>query len=1071
MYKIELLKSVRLYAKRTGVIRARKYYDEDLVSKVECGTYKDQFIVAGEVISESLYNTYNTEICIDMNSKAISEFRCTCKDFDREVNMYGRRLYACKHIVAMSYRAIDILNAELKKQTTLSKSEFILKKLDTRFNEKKKVRLELSRLACNYTCFVAEFKIGEGKMYSLKNLVDFIRAVENNYTIEYGKEFTFDPGNQFFSKRDKNVINFIRGMFDIEGFSMNRSFSAYVSSNVLKGKYLKIPKSKIGEFLKMYLGEKIDFEYNGLTYKQVEVVKEELPLLFSVIDKNEEIEIKSGNDFPEDVSGCGELYLSGYKLYLPNSGKYDQYKLIYEAFNEEHNLIFKKSSLESVVTKLVPILEQVTDNVKIDKKIRDRIVNEKLKTEFYLDRNKGIILRVKFKYGDNTVEQNSTTDNPFLIIRDLEMEDKITDAVYNLGFNKIDNKYVLKGDGEYEFVTDGVKKLIEMGEVFYSDRFRNNKIHRMESIKANIKKTERGYLDFTFNVADVSDSEMKNILKAFKENRKYYQLKNEDFIDFEDDEVRDFFTLIEHLSINSKVKNGKVEVPNNKAFYLENYIDDNDIDYITGIEDIKEITKKVREINTMDFTVPKELNAKLRSYQVTGFKWLKTLASLGFGGILGDEMGLGKTIQTIAFILSQNAKNTLIVAPTSLVYNWKTEIEKFAPELKTAVVVSNKLRRESILKNKDKYDVIITSYNLLRRDIDEYKGLKFDIFIIDEAQNIKNPASQGAAAVKSIDADIKFALTGTPIENSLIELWSIFDFIMPGYLYSKSIFNENFEKKINKGETLDELNRHIKPFILRRYKKDVIKELPDKIEKQIVVEMTDRQKKVYASYVKDVKEKLENHIKNDDMKNNRIEILSCLTRLRQLCLDPSVVIDGYRGGSGKVEALIEILNDSINEGHRILVFSQFTTVLKNIASRLSKECISYCYLDGSIKSEERIKLVDKFNNKEYSVFLISLKAGGTGLNLTTADTVIHFDPWWNPAVEDQATDRAHRFGQKHVVEVIKLVASGSIEEKIVKLQMEKKELISKVLGDQLQDSDTLLKLTDDDIAKLFDIVQ
>ena len=430
-------------------------------------------------------------------------------------------------------------------------------------------------------------------------------------------------------------------------------------------------------------------------------------------------------------------------------------------------------------------------------------------------------------------------------------------------------------------------------------------------------------------------------------------------------------------------------------------------------------------------------------------------------------MGLGKTLQTITLLLSKPESKSLIVAPTSLIYNWKNEFDKFAPSMKDLLCNGTPEERIKELKNYTEYDVIITTYNLLRRDL-EYYDMTFDYFIIDEAQNIKNPSSLSAKSVKDIKSKTRFALTGTPIENSLMELWSIFDFVMPGYLYDEKKFTTRYFRRLEEGpEILEELNRMVKPFILRRYKKNVIKELPDKIEKRLLVPMSDEQKVVYETYSNYAKDLIEQKVENNEFSKSRIEILSYITKLRQICLDPSVTMENYLGGSGKIDALMELLEQSSSEGHKILVFSQFTSVLKNIAKILKEQNYKYSYLDGSISSSERMKMVEEFNEGDNSVFLISLKAGGTGLNLTSADVVIHFDPWWNPAVEDQATDRAHRIGQKNVVEVIKLIASGTIEEKIVELQDTKRELINSVLGDDLSSGTFINTLQEQDILNLF----
>ncbi|SUQ47576.1 RNA polymerase-associated protein RapA [Clostridium neonatale] len=564
----------------------------------------------------------------------------------------------------------------------------------------------------------------------------------------------------------------------------------------------------------------------------------------------------------------------------------------------------------------------------------------------------------------------------------------------------------------------------------------------------------------------MGEEEITKILRSFRDNVKYYKLENGEFLDLEEMNIKEALTLIDNLIEEEILNKNVIEIPLNKAVYLEDYLEDKKMRYIKGRKEIKELKKKLTNIEGKIFEVPNDLNASLREYQISGYNWFKTLDYLGFGGILGDEMGLGKTLQTITLLLSNKGSKSLIIAPTSLIYNWNNEFKKFAPNMKIAIANGSKEEREKLLKEYKEYDVIITTYNLLRRDIDIYT-MEFDYCILDEAQNIKNSSSQNAKAVKTINAKRRFALTGTPIENSLMELWSIFDFIMPNYLYDEKRFTYRYFRRLEEGpEIIQELNRLIKPFILRRYKKNVIKELPDKIEKRLYVPLSDEQTKVYEAYSKYVKDIIAKKVEDLEFTRSKIEILSYITKLRQLCLDPSVVMEEYNGDSGKIDSLMELLEQSVCENHKVLVFSQFTSVLKNIGKTLEKNNFRYSYLDGSIPSIDRMKMVEEFNNGENSVFLISLKAGGTGLNLTSADIVIHFDPWWNPAVEDQATDRAHRIGQENVVEVIKLIAKGTIEEKIVDLQDTKRELISKILGDDLS-ADNINTLSEEDILSLF----
>lgn len=414
----------------------------------------------------------------------------------------------------------------------------------------------------------------------------------------------------------------------------------------------------------------------------------------------------------------------------------------------------------------------------------------------------------------------------------------------------------------------------------------------------------------------------------------------------------------------------------------------------------------------------------------------------------------------IAFLLSEMQeapedanRRSLIVAPASLVYNWESECARFAPELQTRLVAGTQEQRKEMIQNAGMQDILITSYDLLRRDIELYQDLPFFCEIIDEAQFIKNHATQGAKAVKTIHASFRLALTGTPVENQLSELWSIFDYLMPGFLYGYQKFREQFELPIVRNgdeERLERLQKMIRPFILRRLKKEVLKDLPDKIEKNMAARMEQKQKELYHAHAKRLALMLQNQTE-EEFADSRFQVLSELTRLRQLCCDPALVYENYEGGSAKLDLCIELIQSAVESGHKILLFSQFTSMIEILTARLQEESISYFVLQGSTKKEQRAQMVEQFNRDDTSVFCISLKAGGTGLNLTGADIVIHYDPWWNVAVENQATDRAHRIGQKNVVTVYKLIAKGTIEEKIIKLQQRKKELAEEILsGDEIK---------------------
>jgi superfamily II DNA or RNA helicase len=463
----------------------------------------------------------------------------------------------------------------------------------------------------------------------------------------------------------------------------------------------------------------------------------------------------------------------------------------------------------------------------------------------------------------------------------------------------------------------------------------------------------------------------------------------------------------------------------------------------------------------------------LRPYQRHGVAWLQFLRDNGFGGILADEMGLGKTLQTLAFIQSCHANRhlsgpVLIVCPTSLVFNWLAEAKKFTPKLK--VIALHGAKRHSQFKGIAKSDIVITSYALIRRDAEKYREHEFDTLVLDEAQHIKNHQTQNSQAVKAVQADYRVVLTGTPMENSVLDLWSIFDFLMPDYLGSAADFKERYEQPItrdNDKAVQGRLARRLRPFILRRLKTEVAKDLPAKLEQISYCELTADQTAIYEQVLAVSRKEVMNAVGAQGLGKSKMIVLNALLRLRQICCDPRLLkmedVEFTDKSSGKIAMFGELLEQAIDGGHRVLVFSQFTTMLALLKQRLEAEQIQYCYLDGS--TTNRGAVVQKFQeNSNIPIFLISLKAGGVGLTLTGADTVIHFDPWWNPAVEDQATDRAHRIGQTRVVTSYKLIARGTVEEKILALQQKKRALIKGTLGGEETLGDNL---TWEEIQELF----
>ena len=560
-------------------------------------------------------------------------------------------------------------------------------------------------------------------------------------------------------------------------------------------------------------------------------------------------------------------------------------------------------------------------------------------------------------------------------------------------------------------------------------------------------------LQLEFLSDDMSAEELANIVTSYRKKKKYYRLKSGAFINMDSEYMKNFNEMLNVLEISPKdLRTGALTVPLYRSLYIDEMMEAHNELVERRDESFVKLIEKFDNIKSMNFVPPVEVSNVLRKYQKEGFKWLRSVEELGFGGILADDMGLGKTLQIISLLMDAKKngrlKKALIVCPASLVYNWSEEISKFDTkgELRVSVLAAAKEERQKSIEEHEAFDIYISSYDTLRRDISLYHDMRFSHQIIDEAQFIKNQNTGVAKAVKTVKADIKYALTGTPIENRLSELWSIFDYIMPGFLYSYNSFKSKYENTIVKDgndESAKLLSKMISPFVLRRLKSEVATDLPDKIEEVRVSRFDKKQQLAYDTELTKLKNVLNG---NEEYNSSKMIILSEITKLRQICCDPGLIFEDYTGDSAKLETCIDLVKSGIEAGHKILLFSQFTSMLDIIKKRFEEENISSYVITGSTSKEKRIKLVNDFNNDDTNVFLISLKAGGTGLNLVGADIVIHYDPWWNFAAQNQATDRAHRIGQKNKVTVYRLIAKGTIEEKIVKLQESKKDLADRVLN-------------------------
>ena len=744
-----------------------------------------------------------------------------------------------------------------------------------------------------------------------------------------------------------------------------------------------------------------------------------------------------------------------------------------------------KNSIHIYKKNLTNFFSLIYPNIKEDIKIKEDIyenlkkyIPQTLVPKLYLDFDNRNYLVANLKFCYDNIEFNPIEKEEIKVNRNLLEEAIYLNKLIKSGFllDEKNKRFIINlDDSIYNFIEDDLEEYSKISEVYTTDRFDRKKIKKSDKTSVGVK-INNNLLEIDFVSFPIDKKEIKEVLQKYKLNKKYHRLKDGSFINLENNKDIEFLnTLTDGLDISYKNIEEKIQLPVNRALYLDKLLKQNSQVEVTTNEKYNEIIENTRIKEESD-NIPEGLKEILRDYQKVGHKWLSILDKYGFGGILADDMGLGKTIQILSVlmrtIIDEKRKTaSLVVAPSSLTLHWKNEAEKFAKDLKILIINGTAEVRKEKIKQIKKYDLIITSYDLLKRDIEEYETLDytFRYIVADEAQYIKNNNTQNSKSIKRIKAQTKYALTGTPIENSLSELWSIFDYIMPGYLFTYKKFKKNYEVPITKEqdeEVLKKLKMIIEPFVLRRTKKEVLKELPDKTTIVLNNEMLEEQEKIYLSYLAEARDELREEIEDKGFEQSRIKILALLTRLRQICCHPSLFISNYKEGSGKLNQCIELVSDGIQSGHKILLFSGYTSMFDIIEQSLKQEGANYLKLTGRTSVKDRFDLIEKFNNDEdVKVFLISLKAGGTGINLTSADMVIHYDPWWNLSVENQATDRTHRIGQTKKVQVYKLITKNSIEEKIYDLQQRKKELIDNMLS---TDTKFINKLSKEDIMGLFE---
>lgn len=1025
-------------------------------------------------VQGSGYREYETWLEYDEKEDIIVDYDCSCPAQD---NYYGM----CKHGVALCLKAIDenylrpyIPDDPVSLDSVVTTDLTIMNLIDRHARKKRQDgqkangTIELvPKLIEKNSYYIGDsdiyltFRIGRGRLYVLRNLSNFINAVENEEKVSYGKQLSFVHNKSVFTKKTWEMICLIREI--TESYYTDIRKELYVGDDLLS------------RFLMLELGESIEYESDRCNEGELLIVDQNPPLQIVIepIGENDysmtvpRLRLVEGREdvfvlYDNKAYHCDDQYLDKMLPVLKIADHYSEIK--YKVSGEDMHRLYNEVLIDM---ETVDALDKGTLTF-------EQYLPKPLQVSYYLDQSEqNVMVKIMGTYADETFNLLDTDQT--IHYRDYDRERQAL-AIGEAYFSKENKKeHVLyfpveDEDRRYQLFDTGISQMEKNGKVYASERFRMRKIVRSPKARMGIS-LESGLLSLKIDLDEFSKKELFDILQSYRKKRKYYRLTSGDYLSLEDNEVSAMAQILEHLTLRKQdFKQEELSIPKYFACYIDQVLQkDAGRLQVKRNPDYKALIRNMKNVEDSDYEVPKGLCGNLRGYQKTGYRWLRTLSEYGFGGILADDMGLGKTIQTIAYLLARKeegiTKPSLIICPASLVYNWQKELEHFAPLLHVRIMVGSASIRKQKFELEDRDDVWITSYDTAKRDILLYQKCHFDTAIIDEAQNIKNHNTQVARAVKLISADIRFALTGTPIENRLSELWSIFDYLMPGILKSYEKFRNKYENPIMSGQdqnVMEELKKLVSPFILRRVKKDVLKELPDKVEQVIYAQMDREQKKLYAGHANRLLMNLEQQTQ-EQIRQDKLEILAELTRLRQICCDPGLLYEDYQAGACKVDMCEELVKEAIEGNHKVLIFSQFTSIFPILEERFEKAGISYYELTGRTPKQKRMQMVERFNNDDVPVFLISLKAGGTGLNLTSASIVIHFDPWWNLAAQNQATDRAHRIGQENQVVVLKLIVKDTVEEKIVELQKQKQEIADEILGGE---GISAAKLTREDLLAI-----
>lgn len=1006
------------------------------------------------------------EVSITADAANAASQRCTCQTC--------QETGACRHIIAamLACQEAGAMDEMIRRRAAASGPK-LMAAMDRTLPEEGTLRLGVRLIVepiraeeAQQTDLPCRLKvvllIGEERLYVVKSIPQLLEAIDSGTPIEYGKGFTFHPEWMRFGRAENRILDILRAMW----------MAQKAGGAALRGaeqREMLLPDTFAEAILDELHALPFSIKDGESNHAVKRVIQSRIPLHFRVSSDLRGLSVvgRFPKEFRPLTASCSYALVGDKVVHVEENQRAVLRVLYHEqlAGGSQCQFDYPLREAARVIGELVPFL-QMTAVVEIAEELQRQLIRLPLKARVYLDRAanaRDVVARVTFRYGEREIDPfdeaplpESISRTEKLLLRDAAAERQVLDNLGASGFTSSKGYVYLAGqDAIFDFVSEGVAKLQAVSEVYLSNEFKRL-TPRKPAYRGKMRMNGTA-LELKFEENGEPAQEIYAIMEALARHRRYFRLKDGSFLDLSAmDEWRPLAESIYEVAAAEGIDymNGTedtIQLQAYRACYMESLLRNMNV----PMEVDESVTRTVHDLlDPSDAPVSLPVGLTLRPYQQRGVQWMQTLDRLRLGGVLADDMGLGKTVQVIALLLSARdpektvgtIQPALVVAPTTLTYNWLSELERFAPDLSVMVMAGTAAQRASQIRHVKEVgdvDVLITSYPLIRQDIQLLSEIDFRFAILDEAQHIKNAGSKAAIAVRQIHAQTRFALTGTPLENGVGELWSIFNFVLPGYLLSYGAFMRRYQD----GSDAEELRSRISPFLMRRLKKDVLTELPDKIETVMTAQMSPEQSKVYQATMLRLRDRVDTIVKEKGFERGRTEVLAAITQLREICCHPALVLDDYTGTSGKLDLLLEILPEAIAKGRRVLLFSAFTSMLKILRRELENSGYVCMYLDGDTPAPRRVEMCEQFNAgaEGAQIFLISLKAGGTGLNLTGADMVIHYDPWWNPAAEEQATDRAYRIGQTKKVEVIRLVTHASIEEQVVALGQRKKALFEQLI--------------------------